>query len=380
MTYLGCCNNPSQEMGGSGMDREEYAIIRLARTRGIGNKTFRLLLQLASTATTAVENFNDLKLKLGLKNEISLIDPKLLDLELASIEQIGAKIITYKDEAYPKLLREIYDFPLTLTYLGNIELAHRQAVAIVGSRHASANGYRYSFNLAKQSHLANYVVVSGLAYGIDAAAHKAEPGNTVACIAGGIDHVYPEENRALYNQIKENGLILSEMPFGTVPKATNFPMRNRIISGLSLATIVVEAAINSGSLITARFALEQNRDVYAVPSFPGDPRSRGTIKLLKEGAYLMEDFSDFLNQNKVFKQQKLTENNEIEENLLTYTVNNRDIESIILQQIGSSETLIDEVMTNTGFNPAEVLSVITKLELEGKLMRCSYNKVVKMVL
>lgn len=361
------------------MDREAYAIIRLARSRGVGSKTFRLLLQIAGTAITAIENFSELKAKLGLKNDLSLIDTALLDAELASLAQMGAYIITFQDEAYPKLLKEIYDFPLTLTYFGNIKLAHRKAVAIVGSRHASANGYRYSFNLAKQAHLANYVVVSGLAYGIDTAAHKAEPGNTVACIAGGIDHVYPEENRGLYHQIKEQGLIVSEMALGTIPKATNFPMRNRIISGLSLATIVVEAAINSGSLITARCALEQNRDVYAVPSFPGDPRSRGTIKLLKEGAYIMEDFSDFINHNKIFKQCKIKENIEIEENLLTETLNNRDIESIIMQQVGSSETLIDDVVTTSGFNSAEVMAVITKLELERKLMRCSHNKIVKVV-
>ena len=167
------------------------------------------------------------------------------------------------------------------------------------------------------------------------------------------------------------------MPLNTIPKATNFPMRNRIISGLSLATIVVEAAINSGSLITARCALEQNRDVYAVPTFPGDPRSRGTIKLLKEGAFIMENFADLKEQVAIAAPQKMKQNEAIEENLLTDKVLNRDIESIVMQQVGLSETSIDDIIAITGYNSYQVMAVISKLELDGKLLRQNYNKVIK---
>ena len=359
------------------MDAETYAIIRLARSSGIGQKTFRLLVQAAGSASEAVQNFPQLQKELKIRQEIGLIDRSKVDDELAKLTEIGASIITYRDQLYPKLLKQIYDFPLTITFLGNIELARKSCVAIVGSRNCSANGFRYSYNLAKQAFAENYVVVSGLALGIDTAAHKAAPNNTIACVAGGVNHVYPEENRGLYEQIAEQGLIISEMPLNTIPKATNFPMRNRIISGLSLATIVVEAAINSGSLITASCALEQNRDVYAVPTFPGDPRSRGTIKLLKEGAFIMENFADLKEQVAIAAPQKMKQNEAIEENLLTDKVLNRDIESIVMQQVGLSETSIDDIIAITGYNSYQVMAVISKLELDGKLLRQNYNKVIK---
>jgi len=359
------------------MDAETYAIIRLARTNGIGQKTFRLLIQAAGSAAKAVENFLQLQKDLKIRNDISLIDQIDIDQEIAKIAQIGGGIVTYLDPLYPKLLKQVYDFPLTLSYLGDIALANQPCVAIVGSRNCSANGFRYSYNLAKQALAGGYVVVSGLALGIDTAAHKASPNNTIACVAGGVNHVYPEENRGLYEQIAAQGLILSEMALGTIPKATNFPMRNRIISGLSSATIVVEAAINSGSLITAKCALEQNRDVYAVPSFPGDPRSRGTIKLLKEGAFIMEDFADFKAQFTITAQQKIKQIEAFEENLLTDEVNNRDIESIVMQQVGLSETAIDDIIAITGYSSYQVVAAISKLELDGKLLRQNYNKVIK---
>jgi len=334
------------------------------------------MVQLYSSASLAIENFHDFQIKNKLANKISLAPTSLLDKELAALEKIGGKIITYKNPNYPIYLRQIYDFPITISYFGNIELALRQCIAIVGARNCSANGFRYSYLLAKQATEKGYVVVSGLARGIDTAAHKASPANTIACLAGGVDYIYPEENKGLYEEIKQEGLIISEMPLGTVPKPTHFPMRNRIISGLSEAVIVVEAAINSGSLITARSALEQNRDVYAVPCFPGDPRSRGTIKLLKEGAYIMEDFDDYKKTEK-----KITSNVYIEEIVeeddQELSIVREDHERIILQQINRSEISIDEIVAITGLPVNIVLAYISKLELESVILRQSNNKVVK---
>jgi len=181
--------------------------------------------------------------------------------------------------------------------MGATELLARRAVAIVGARNASANGRRFARDLASQLGAHKLVVASGLARGIDAAAHEgALATGTIAVLAGGIDMVYPEENRALHESLAERGVLVAEMPVGTTPQARHFPRRNRIISGLSLGVIVVEAAVGSGSLITARFALDQGREVFAVPGSPLDPRCRGTNDLIRKGARLVESAGDVMEE------------------------------------------------------------------------------------
>ncbi len=217
--------------------------------------------------------------------------------ELAAIERLGGSVICWGEPLYPGALAAVEDAPPVLTVLGRPEMLLAPMVAVVGARNASANGRRLARELAAGLGEAGIVVVSGLARGIDAAAHLgALSTGSVAVVAGGVDIVYPEENRDLHNALARDGAILAELPLGSEPQARHFPRRNRIISGIALGIVVVEAAAKSGSLITARYALEQGREVFAVPGSPLDPRSRGTNDLLRNGATLTETAADIIEQ------------------------------------------------------------------------------------
>jgi DNA processing protein len=217
--------------------------------------------------------------------------------ELAALHRIGARLVCWGEPAYPNALAAIEDAPPVLTVLGEAEMLRRPMIAVVGARNASANGRRVARDLAASLGRGGLVVISGLARGIDAAAHLgALETGSVAIVAGGVDVVYPEENRGLYDALAGRGAIVAELPPGTEPQARHFPRRNRIISGMALGVVVVEAAARSGSLITARFALEQGREVFAVPGSPLDPRARGCNELLRHGATLTESADDVLSQ------------------------------------------------------------------------------------
>ncbi len=217
--------------------------------------------------------------------------------ELAALDRIGGRLVCWGEPLYPGALGAVEDAPPVLSVLGQPEFLNQPAVAMVGARNASANGRRLARELAEGLGRAGLVVVSGLARGIDAAAHLgAFETGTVAVVAGGADIVYPEQNRGLYDALRRQGAIVAELPLGSEPQARHFPRRNRIISGLALGVLVVEAAARSGSLITARFALEQGREVFAVPGSPLDPRCRGANDLLRRGATLTELAEDVLAQ------------------------------------------------------------------------------------
>jgi DNA processing protein len=217
--------------------------------------------------------------------------------ELAALHRAGARLVCWGEPNYPSTLAAIEDAPPILTVLGRGELLQRPMIAVVGARNASASGRRLARDLAAELGRGGLIVTSGLARGIDAAAHLGglETGS-IAVVAGGVDVVYPEENRGLYDALVRQGGIVAELPLGTEPQARHFPRRNRIISGMALGVVVVEAAARSGSLITARFALEQGREVFAVPGSPLDPRSRGCNDLLRNGATLTETAEDVLAQ------------------------------------------------------------------------------------
>src|SRR5438874_6931360 len=215
--------------------------------------------------------------------------------ELAGLNRLGTCLVCWGEPDYPATLAAVEDAPPVLTVLGNPGLLQMAMVAVVGARNASANGRRIARELAAGLGEEGVVVVSGMARGIDAAAHLGSlDSGSVAIVAGGADIVYPEENRGLYDALAERGAIVAEMPLGTEPQARHFPRRNRIISGMALGVVVVEAAAKSGSLITARFALEQGREVFAVPGSPLDPRSRGANDLLRNGATLTETAADII--------------------------------------------------------------------------------------
>jgi DNA processing protein len=272
---------------------ERLACLRLSRSENVGPITYRQLLARYGTAEAALAGLPELARRGGRHRPIRVYPKAAAERELEDLEAASAQLMCQGEAGYPAALAATDDAPPVVVLLGQAEFLERPAIAVVGARNASANGRRLAKQLAADLGRADYLVVSGMARGIDAAAHQGALDNgTAAVLAGGIDVVYPEENRGLYEEIVERGVVLSEMPLGTVPQARHFPRRNRLISGLSLGVVVVEATPRSGSLITARLALEQGREVFAVPGSPLDPRARGCNKLLRQGAVLVESAED----------------------------------------------------------------------------------------
>ncbi|HEV7237688.1 MAG TPA: DNA-processing protein DprA [Thermoanaerobaculia bacterium] len=277
---------------------------------------------------------------------------------LARVATLRDRVITLDDEAYPTLLREIIDPPLALHFRGDTTLLARPAVAIVGSRRASPYGVNAAETLARQIAGAGIVIVSGGARGIDAAAHHAAldvGGATIAVLGTGIDIVYPSSNRRLFRRIEEHGLIVSEFPPGTPPKPENFPIRNRVISGLARGTVIVEATSRSGSLITARMAAEQGRDVFAVPGSIFSAGSEGTHRLIQYGAKLVHDANDVLEEFP--GGLRATQAQEIEpESPL------KEVLAVLSKDDGAH---VDTVAARVGRTPALVAESLLQLELEG---------------
>jgi DNA processing protein len=273
-------------------DGERFARLRLARADRVGPVSFRQLLERFGSAVRALDALPDLVRKGGASG-YTLPPLHRIEGELAAGEQKGARLLVLGDAAYPPMLAAVDPPPPLLWTLGDVALLSKEAVGVVGARIASAGGQRIARGLAQSLGQAGFVVVSGLARGIDAAAHAGslETG-TVAVLGGGVDDLYPPDNAGLYHQIVEQGCVVSESPMGARAQARDFPRRNRIISGLSRGIIVVEAELRSGSLITARLAGEQGRDVFAVPGSPLDPRSKGPNELLRQGAILCEGIDD----------------------------------------------------------------------------------------
>ena len=273
-------------------DAERFARLRLARTDQIGPVTFRQLLERFGSAGQALEALPDLTRRGGTHGHaIPPVDDIAAEMEAG--DRLGARLIVLGDADYPDMLAAVDPPPPLLWALGDASLMARPCIAVVGARIASAGGQRIARGLSQQLGEAGHVVVSGLARGIDAAAHAgALPTGTVAVLGGGVDDVYPPDNADLYAQIVDRGCVVSESRIGARAQAKDFPRRNRIISGLSRGVIVIEAELKSGSLITARLAGEQGRDVFAVPGSPLDPRSRGPNELLREGAILCEGLED----------------------------------------------------------------------------------------
>lgn len=266
--------------------------LRLARTDGLGAVGFARLLDRYGDAETAIEALPARCRKAG-KPCPDIPAREAAEAELEAVERADARLLTPLDTEFPPLLAAIPAPPPVVIVKGDTGLLDRPACAMVGARNASAAGLRFARELAHALSGEDIVVVSGLARGIDGAAHAgALETGTIAVLAGGIDHIYPPEHADLHHAIAETGLLVSERPLGRIPTARDFPRRNRLISGLSLGTVVVEAALRSGSLITARFAAEQGREVMAVPGSPIDPRARGSNQLLRDGAHLIESAED----------------------------------------------------------------------------------------
>ena len=274
---------------------EKLDWLQLARSGGIGPRTFFKLLQRFGSARRAFAELPRLAHEAGAEERWQRCRRDDAEAELDALSTQGCQLIAHGEPDYPAHLAEIADPPPVLTVLGRVELLAAPGVALVGARNASANGRLLAARLAGDLAAAGLAVISGLARGIDTAAHEgalAAEGPTIAVIAAGIDIAYPADNAPLMAEIALRGLVVTERPFGAEPQARHFPRRNRLIAGLSRGVVVVEAAPNSGSLITARLAAEQGREVMAVPGSPLDPRHRGTNQLLRDGATLVETADD----------------------------------------------------------------------------------------
>ncbi|HEY8191080.1 MAG TPA: DNA-processing protein DprA, partial [Alphaproteobacteria bacterium] len=268
-------------------DSEKLNWLRLARTENVGPITFRRLIRRYGDAAEAIEALPTLAAQGGRKKPLIPAPMDVVEKEYDALTKFGAYLICAADPEYPEALNAVEDAPPVMTVIGDVNLLSRPTVGMVGARNASLNSRKFAEILARDLGRAGHVVASGLARGIDTAAHEGSlPTGAIAVVAGGIDIIYPPENKNLYAQIREQGLVVAESPFGQEPFAQSFPRRNRIISGLSCGVVVVEASLRSGSLITARMAAEQGREVFAVPGHPLDPRAEGTNSLLRDGAIL----------------------------------------------------------------------------------------------
>jgi DNA processing protein len=356
-------------------DSARIAWLRLARANTVGPVTFWALIKKFGSAAAALEELPSLPQRGGEALRLPSVDDARA--ELNALADMGGRMIAACEDDYPAGLAAMEAPPPLICVLGRAELLKKDMIAIVGARNASALGRKFAGTLARDLNEAGLVVVSGLARGIDTAAHEASlDGGTIAVIAGGVDNIYPPENAPLYERIRKQGVIVSEMPLGQSPQARHFPRRNRIISGLSRGVVVVEAAEGSGSLITANYALEQNREVFAVPGSPLDPRARGANRLLREGATLIESAEDVLAVLRPMlagptKPDLLP----VPEAPATPKLEPDRVRSQIEEILGPAPVEIDELVRLSRLPAEAVRTVLLELELEQKIVRHPGNRV-----
>lgn len=350
---------------------QRIAWLRLIRTPNVGPVTFRQLLNRTGSAEAAIAELPRLAGKAGVGAKVPSISEA--EDELAALVKMGARLVGSGEPGYPPLLRHISGAPPLVAMVGSDSLRLDRTVAIVGARNASAAGQRLTSILAADLGARGCTVVSGLARGIDAAAHKASLGTgTVAVLAGGLDRIYPEENVPLAREIVDaGGLLITEMPLGWSPRAQDFPRRNRLVSGLSLGVVVVEAAKRSGSLITARLALEQNRDVFAVPGSPLDPRAEGGNHLIQQGARLVTSADDIVDvvssadpSRQILLEPDWAPELPLGESDLDPSTSER---ARLVEALSPTPVAVDALIASTGLSVATVQTLLLELDLGGQL-------------
>lgn len=349
---------------------ERIAWLRLIRTESVGPATFHQLLNRFGSAEAALEALPALSRSAG--RPVVPISQGRAEDEIAGLARYGARLVGLCEPDYPAHLLQISGAPPLLSLAGGESLDWHRTVGIVGARNASTAGLKMTRVLASGLGEQGYCVVSGLARGVDSAAHRASLATgTIAVLAGGLDHIYPDENIPLAHDILDNGgAVVTEMPLGWEPRARDFPRRNRLVSGLSLGIVVVEAAKRSGSLITARLALEQNRDVFAVPGSPLDPRAEGGNHLIQQGARLVTCAQDILEvvgsadpaRHALFEPEWRPEMNGEEQ--AEPLPDDRDR---LLSSLSSSPVEVDELVAATGLSPQIMQVLLLELDLAGKL-------------
>jgi len=359
---------------------EKLNWLRLIRSENVGPITFFQLLKNYGSAEKAIEMLPGLARNGGAKKPIRIFAKAAAEREMEQLGLLGGHMLVACEPAYPPLLRQIHDPPPVISILGHPDLLQKDCLGIVGSRNASAVALKLTRIFAQTLGKNNLVIVSGLARGIDGAAHEAALSTgTIAVLGGGIDIVYPKENQDLHKRIAEQGCLIAEQSFGTRPQARHFPRRNRIISGLSQAILVMEATPKSGSLITARMAAEQGRDVFAVPGSPMDPRAKGTNNLIRNGAALVESADEILME---LRSQHLRPLQEPDHSVLTTSpppmIDSRlldDARPRLLSLLSPVPVEIDDLIRQTNIPPAPILTILLELELAGRIERHFGNRV-----
>jgi DNA processing protein len=359
---------------------ERCAWLRLARTESIGPATFAALMARFSDARDALAAAPRLARRGGAQ-QLRMPSEADAAAEIEALGLIGGRLLACVEPDYPSGLAALDPPPPLISVLGHIPLLQRDMVAMVGARNASALGIKFAARLAADLSAAGLVIASGLARGIDHAAHRgAIQAGTVAVLAGGVDIVYPPEHQSLYEEMRTCGVLVSEMPLGMAPLSRHFPRRNRLISGMSRGVVVIEAAERSGSLITANYALEQGREVFAVPGSPLDPRAKGANRLIREGATLTESADDVLTVLRPILGHAFRESREpaaapppVDEIAVEREADR--VRSLVEEKLGPSPVEVDELIRQCGAPPAAVLTVLLELELAGRVQRQPGNRV-----
>jgi DNA processing protein len=352
-------------------DTQRLDWLRLIRSDNVGPRTFRALLNRYGSAREALSALPDLARRGGATRAIRVSSREDAEREFKAAKSRGVTLVAWGEAHYPQRLQMIDDAPPLLAVSGKAAALGRPMIAIVGARNASAAGMRFAERLARDLGAADFVIVSGLARGIDGAAHRASVATgTVAVLAGGHDHIYPPEHGDLAEAILAHGALVSEMPLAWEPRARDFPRRNRLISGLAVGIVVVEAAKRSGSLITARFALEQGREVFAAPGSPLDPRAEGSNDLLKQGATMVTEAADVIATVRPILGQSIELSvGEPEASPLHGRDPGSDERARITQLLGPTPVSIDDLVRLSASSPAVVRMVLLELELAGRLDR-----------
>jgi DNA processing protein len=355
---------------------EKRARLQLARSENVGPVTYRALMQRFGSGEAALEAIPHLAARGGGSRTLKVHPKAEAEREIAAIEKAGAHLLIVGTAPYPSLLAQTEDAPPILIARGHVVLFDKPGIGVVGARNASAAGIRLARELSAGLAARGQCIISGLARGIDAAAHQAAlEGGTIACVAGGIDVPYPPENESLYGDIGARGLLLSEQPLGTVPQGRHFPRRNRIIAGLSLGVLVVEAAMKSGSLITATLATELGREVMAVPGSPLDPRAQGCNHLIRNGATLVQSVEDILEAVQPLGGAPRVAQWELPFSAAPAPEPAESDRQRLTELLSATPTPIDELIRLSELAPAMVQMLLLELELAGRLARHAGGRV-----
>ena len=362
-------------------EAERLDWLRLARSENVGPITFFALLERFGSPAAVLDALPALARRGGRRRPIKVCARAAAEREIEALDRLGGHLIALGEPAYPQALAAIDDPPPVIALRGRVDLLAGECIAVVGARNASANGLHFAEQLATDLGAAGLTVVSGMARGIDARAHAgALATGTVAVMGGGVDVVYPKENRSLFERLLAEGTVVAEAPLGTVPMGRHFPRRNRIIAGLSRGVVIVEGAARSGSLITARLALEQGREVMAVPGSPLDPRASGPNRLIRQGATLVENADHVLEALAEGGRHVLSEPRQRWSSDAASGVPEDDeapasARDSVTALLGASPVPVDMLVRQSRLTPAMVATILLELELAGRLERQPGNRV-----